>query len=265
MTSLGSIVRRLAYLLERVLPVLAVLVVTAMPSAALKIEDTTVVVPVIAHNPGLLGSEWRTDLWIINPYNDSGTMTLTFYPESGGSATSQVSIEAYRSMVLPDIVLETFGMNDAKGLLVIESAVGRFEARARIFNTGSEAGEYGQAVMGLGVTYLRRQGHIGGVSTANGNRVSVGVANPTDLTYDVSIEVRDASTGATLHFENVTLSPHQVVQFSDVATAWGLPASPNLTVRVNSGVNERYFYAYVSVVRNDTGDAIFLPGTSPNS
>jgi len=235
------------------------------PVSAFRIGGYEVVVPVIAHNPGLHGTEWRTDLWIDNPYGDTSTVTLTFYPQSGGSVVEETSIEAYRGFFYSDIVMNTFGMDNAKGLLLVSAPGTSVEVRARIYNTGGDEGEFGQAMFGIPTVDLRRQSYVSGVSTLAGNRVSVGIANPTGNTFEVTLRVRDASDNTDLYWETIALAPHQLVQFSDVAARWGLIASPTITIQVNSGANESPIFAYASVVRNDTGDATFLFGTGPNT
>lgn len=162
-------------------------------------------------------------------------------------------------------MLNTFGMDDTKGLLLVSAPDTGIEARARIYNTGGGEGEFGQAMFGIPTVDLRRQGYVSGVSTTAGNRVSVGIANPTDHTFDVSVRAQDGADGNLWHSETITLAPHQLLQFSDVATRWGLPESSSFKIKVNSAVNENLIFAYASVVRNDTGDATFLFGTAPNS
>lgn len=251
----------------RLLPaVLAALLIIGLsqPASAFRIGGSEVVVPVIAHNPGLHGTQWLTDLWIDNPYGDSGTATLTFFPESGGSVVEEISFEPFRGLFFSDIVLNVFGMDNAKGMLLVNAPNARLEVRARIYNTGGEQGDYGQAMFGIPSVDLRRQAYIGGVSTTAGNRVSVGIANPTEHTFDVGLAVYDSGTGNNVHSQTVTLAPHQLVQFSDVANLWDLPESPTIVIEITTPGNENPIFGYASVVRNDTGDATFLFGTAPN-
>ena len=236
----------------------------AAPSSALKIGGPEVVVPVIAHNPGLLGTEWRTEVWIDNPYGDVSDVILTFYPTNGSPVVVETTIGEYMELFYDDIVLNTFGMDNTKGMLIVSAPGTRVEVRARIFNTGGGEGQFGQAMFGLDTGDLRRQSYVSGISTIEGNRVSFGIANPTENSFDVNLDVVDAGDGVNLHSETVTLEPYQVVQFSDVAARLGLPESSTIRIQVNAAFNENFFYAYASVVRNDTGDASFLFGTSPN-
>jgi hypothetical protein len=252
----------------RYLPVALVILLMigmAAPTAALRIGGPEVVVPVIAHNPGLLGSEWQTDVWIDNPYGDVSDVTLTFYPTNGSPVVVETAIGEYVGLFYDDIVLNTFGMDNTKGMLIVSAPGTRIEVRARIFNTGGGDGEFGQALFGLDTGDLRRQSYVSGISTTEGNRVSFGIANPTENSFDVNLYVDDAQDNVSLHSETVKLEPYQVIQFSDVAARWGLPESSIIRIQVNSAFNENFFYAYASVVRNDTGDASFLFGTSPNT
>lgn len=259
---------RASMIATRYLPVAIVILLMigmAAPTSALRIGGPEVVVPVVAHNPGLLGTEWRTDVWIGNPYGDVSDVTLTFYPTNASPVVFETAIGPYRGLFFDDIVLNTFKMEDTKGMLIVSAPGTRIEVRARIFNTGGGDGEFGQALFGLDTGDLRRQSYVSGVSTIEGNRVSFGIANPTGNSFEVNLYVDDAQDNVSLHSETVTLEPRQVVQFSDVAARWGLPESSTIRIQVSSALNENLVYAYASVVRNDTGDASFLFGTSPNT
>ena len=237
----------------------------AAPTSALRIGGPEVVVPVIAHNPGLLGTEWRTEVWIDNPYGDVSDVILTFYPTNGSPVVVETTIGAYMELFYDDIVLNTFGMNNTKGMLIVSAPGTRVEVRARIFNTGGGEGQFGQAMFGLDTGDLRRQSYVSGISTIEGNRVNFGIANPTANSFDVNLSIIDAKDNVSLYSETITLESYQVVQFSDIAARWGLPKSSTIRIQVNGTFNENFFYAYASVVRNDTGDASFLFGTSPNA
>ncbi|MFN2240257.1 MAG: hypothetical protein ABR524_12785 [Thermoanaerobaculia bacterium] len=72
--------------------------------------------------------------------------------------------------------------------------------------------------------------------------------------------------GGGLHEEAVTLAPHQVIQFNDIFTRFGIAPRADVQVDIyNNQVQGVIVYGYASVVRNDSGDAVFVFGTSPNS
>jgi hypothetical protein len=192
------------------------------------------------------------------------TVTLTFYVQGGSPVTATADLQPFRITSFPDIVLNTFGLSNAAGQLEIKSSnTNGFEARARIFNAGSSAGEYGQSVPGLGLSLLNTQGYLYGLSGVNGNRVNVGIANPnaTVLVGMLSIMGKNRDSLAS---ESFTLQPHETRQFNDIFARFGITPQADVQVEFNTSDGSR-FYLYASEVRNDTGDAIFIFGTSPNT
>jgi len=251
----------------RLLPALAALTVAiaiAAPSTAIQINSDRVVLPVVAHLPGYNGTQWRSDVWIQSPSSNVLNLTLSYYPEAGGVLTATAHLDSYHAAYFHDIVFATFGLDNSKGMLIVVADAPSVEVRARVYNTGNPDGEFGQAVLGLPLGRLSRQGFLSGLTTAAGTRLSVGVANPTDETYSVVVLVRDAVTLENLAGRVLEIEPHQLVQLDRVADLWGLPARDSILVTVDSSENTQLFYAYASVVRNDTGDATFIFGTSPN-
>ena len=241
-----------------------VMVGLALPGGAVQIGSGQVAVPVVAHLPGNNGTQWRTDVWVDNPYGDTSSVTLSYYPTAGGVLTKTVQVEGYHGLFFHDIVLETFGLESSKGMLIVSTDGTRVEVRARIYNAGNACGEFGQAIPGLPLDRLSRQGYLSGVTTAAGTRLSIGIANPTDESYSVTVKVYDAILNEKLADHTIDLAPHQLVQLDRVANLWDLPQRDAVSVKINSGDNEDLFYAYASVVRNDTGDATFIFGTTPN-
>lgn len=239
--------------------------IAATPSPAVQIESYQVVVPVVVHTDGYAGTKWRSDVWIMNPFSPSVEVTLAYYPSAGGEQSATVEVGPYGGAFLPDIVLETFGLEDSKGMLIVATESTRLEVRARVYNSGHPMGEFGQAVPGLPLDRLARQGLLSGVSTAAGNRLSLGVANPTETRFTVHVTVLDGITGEVLYGRTVEVGAHQLVQLDKLAERWELPQRDALTLDVDSTYPTETFYAYASVVRDDTGDATFIFGTSPNT
>ncbi len=166
-------------------------------------------------------------------------------------------------MALRDIVLNTFNLSNAAGQLTLTSPSSiQLEARARIYNSGNPAGEFGQNAPGLGLDELSRQAFLYGLSGINGNRVNAGVANPNDSAISVNITVTDKNNNI-LYINSVTVQPHETRQFNDIFTAFGI--TPQADVQVSFDTSELTLFGYASEVRNDTGDAIFVVGSSPNS
>ena len=236
----------------------------AAPAPAIQIDSSQVVVPVIVHIKGYNDTQWRTDIWITNPFGNTSDLKLTYYPSDGGKLTKNMSLDSYGSYYFHDMVLETFGLDSSKGILIVSTPSASVEVRARVYNTGDPAGEFGQAFPGLPMDRLSNESFISGVSTAAGTRLSVGVANVTDYVLHLHIKVKD-DTGSQLYGVTVTVGPHELVQLDRVADLWDLPQQDSLVVEFTTVATDpnAVFYGYASVVREDTGDATFLFGTTP--
>lgn len=233
------------------------------PAWGLNTGDTTVIIPIIGRFPGAGGSQWRTDAFIANHSTVAKTLTLTFYVAGSTALVRTMPIEPFSTISLADVVLNTFGLSNASGQLEITSSnMSGFEARARIYNAGNAAGEFGQNVPGLGRGYLNRQAYLFGLSGINGNRVNIGVANANTTAIDVNLQINDRAN-TSLHSSSFTLQPHQTLQFNDIFTRFGIAPQADVQVQFFSAAD--LIYGYASEVRNDTGDAIFIFGTSPNS
>jgi hypothetical protein len=247
--------------------VLAVLLMSAVPVLGLNLSGSPTIIPVVGRFPGAGGTQWRTDVFVANPGLEVKVVTLRFYRSGGPLREHVFTIGAFSSVTLPDIVLNTFGEETAAGMLEVSvpAPFGTL-ARATIYNTGNPAGRFGQGVPGIALDYLNRQAHLFGLSGIDGNRLNIGVANPNDIPVDARIDVHDSS-GTQLHSRVVTVAAHAYVQYNDIFTTFGITPRAGVIVNINTfdPLVNRPIYGYASEVRNDTGDAIFTFGTSPNS
>ena len=240
--------------------VIAASLLSAAPLFALRTNGNTVILPVIGRFPGTGGTQWRTDVFIHNAYTPGQTVTLRYYPTGAAMMQTTVALQQYSGATLNDIVLNTFGLTTSAGVLEVVGA--SVQARARIYNTGNPAGQFAQGVPGIAKELLGRQALLHGITGIGGSRVNVGVANPNDVPIDVNFRVADVNN-TTLYSTTVNVPAHSYVQFSDIFNSLGIPAQENVNVQFNTF--EFPLYGYSSEVRNDTGDAVFNFGTSPNA
>ena len=234
----------------------------ARDAQGLRLGSETVILPIVGRFTGANATQWRTDVYLSNPFTPTVAVTLRFYPAGGTVQTRTFSMPPFSTLTLPDVVLNNFGMTSAAGPLEVSAGPFTTEARARIYNAGNAAGEFGQSVPGVGLFLLGRQAQLYGLSGINGNRVNAGVTNPNDVDVDVSVEVR-SKTGAYLHNRSVRVAAHGNVQYNDIFLTFGIP--PQDGDVINFGTAGALIYGYASEVRNDTGDAVFIVGLSPNS
>jgi hypothetical protein len=246
-----------------IVSLLFVLSLGALDARALNLGGEIMVIPVIGRFPGAGGTQWRTDVFLGNPYTPVVNVTLRYYPSGGTVQTRTIALQPFSTTTLSDIVLNTFGFTSSGGLLEISTTGGlSTNARARIYNSGNPAGEFGQSVPGIAKDYLGRQAYMYGLSGINGNRLNVGVANPNDTSQEITLTFSDRNN-ASLYSTSFTLAPHAYVQYGDIFNTFSIPAQDGVVVQFFSATN--LIYGFASEVRNDTGDAVFIFGLSPNS
>ncbi|HYC61781.1 MAG TPA: hypothetical protein VEK79_19675 [Thermoanaerobaculia bacterium] len=234
---------------------------TALDANALRLGNQTVIIPVIGRFPGVGGTQWQTDVFISNPFSTEIQVKLHFYPSGEASVVErEVTMTPFSSLTLTDICLTLFGRSNTGGMLEVIS-LQTIDARARIYNVGNAAGQFGQNVPGIGAIFLNRQAYLFGLNATTANRLNVGVSNPNDDTVVVTIVVRDAD-GNLLHSREAIVEPHKNVQYNDIAATFGFARQEGINIDMNAAVP---IYGYASEVRQDTGDAIFVFGLSPNS
>jgi len=243
---------------------IAIVLATVGSTYAIDIEGSAVVIPVAMHGPGAQGTQWQTDLCISNMTMAGKNVTVTFYPTNGEPVSTTVNVRSFGVVELRDVVRTTFGFTNAKGmlLLAVETATG-IQATARIFNAGNPMGEFGQFVPGIATERLERQAYVAGLAGVDGNRSNFGIANPAEEPVDVSVYVVDGE-GNSLHTHELTVGGMSVVQINDLFAEFDIAPQRGIQVDMHAATAVP-IYGYASVVRNGTGDAIFIFGTSPNN
>jgi hypothetical protein len=229
-----------------------------------RLDDRTVVIPVVMHGEGAEETEWLTDVWITNWSTIAKDITVAYYPDGAAPMSFVASIGSFETLKIEDIVLSRFGSDQSRGLLVLSTdAQSNFQAQARIYNVGNPAGEFGQFVPGIGLVGLKRQGLLSGLSGVDGNRTNLGIANPNQHDIEASITMYDGG-GTALRSQSRTVPALSTLQINNVFGSLGVAPQDNVHIEVATPSNQDIFYAYASVVRTGTGDAILIVGTSPN-
>lgn len=230
-----------------------------MPLCGSDMGSANVLVPIAGRTDGAYGSQWRTDLVVTNLEPEAASIILTFYASATDRSFTSMTLPAGGTLVLEDVVRTTFLRESGLGMLRVSSArVGaRFVARAYIYNRGSARGEFGQSVTAVPLDALTREHVLSGITSSNGRRTNIGVANPFPVpaTLILTMHGRD---GQLLGTQYRTVQPSEVLQMNDAFAVFGVSPVAEASVRVTSNVG---VYAYASIVRADSGDAVFVPGS----
>src|SRR5215212_3986538 len=109
-------------------------------------------VPAAAHAPGVGGTNWRTDLRIVNPGGNAADVRIDLLPQNtDNSARSQsvtVSVPAQGQLSLDDVLAGRFSFTGSAALLV-SSGESSLIVTSRTYNQASGGATYGQFIPGV--------------------------------------------------------------------------------------------------------------------
>jgi len=176
----------------------------SFPNGALRGQlgptETDIYFPVVARNPGLGTSLFKTDLRIVSLTDDAATVYAEWYPKSAGGAVgpaqvTQVSVTPNGEAVIDDAVNVLFGAND-RGALRLLSA---FPMRAVVHNFNDQRSA-GSGTFGLSLDGLSYDGALtSGMLVFNSHRpktdgldfrTNIGYFNPNPSEVVVTFNVR---------------------------------------------------------------------------
>lgn len=240
--------------------VAVLLFLTAGAAEATDFASHHLLIPIAGRTAGINGSQWKTDLVLTNAGGgEPQTIEIYFIADAYLSHPVVTTLQPRQTIMVSDVISQ-FGKTTANGIIIIavRDPEARLTARARIYNTGSPAGQYGQTVPAMPMTMLSREAIVPGLSAVDGNRTNVGIANPDSTPALVFISLLD-SDGEQRGGFSTQVAPYSVLRLNNVFAQF--PAGPldGASIHVSSthGV-----YTYASIVRADSGDADFVVGTS---
>ncbi len=207
--------------------------------------------PVVSHNPGLYGSEFRSDLGLLNNAMVPANVELELFI-GARPITSTTYVPPGSQSILQDIVAE-LGTSGSGALEVLSDQPLRVTSRTY---TQTMSGTYGQDY----ISYTVDQGLTAGQSavlpqlTENAAyRTNIGLTNTGPTPAQITVELHDGA-GAVVGAYGVSLDPGEFRQatqpFKNVAHVGALQRGwARVSVTAGSGV-----LSYASVLDNATND-----------
>ena len=214
-------------------------------------------IPIAGRTGGACGSRWQTDILVTNTSRFTREPVLIVFRQAGTPDVElSAAIEPRATLILRDIVRTTFGQESGTGTIrIIASSHGAaLSARARIYNTASPVGEFGQIVQGVVVSQLTREACLPGLSGLGPNRTNVGIANATAELAQAVLTLWDRD-GEMRRGILVEIPAGGVLVLNDVFAHLGSGPLDGATIHV---VASHPFYAWGSIVRSDSGDSDFV-------
>jgi hypothetical protein len=236
------------------------------------VADVTVraraVVAAVAHAPGLQGSQWRTDVAVVNPSTQAATLALSYV--SGSDVLNRTVVLAGGGTVAwGDVLASQFGYGasaSTKGTLEVVSDVPVLVS-ARTYNLAGDGGTFGQFMPGVTEAMALVTGEVGylpQLQRTDGFRTNVGVVNLGNAT--VSVRIRLWSGAGTMVGERtVSVGALQTVQETDIFTSTGAGTQAIAYATVEPTTAGAVVWAYGSVADNLTNDPTTVPLVIPVS
>jgi len=253
--------------------------IAAARSANFDIPSTAsfnLVIPVVARTLGSFSTQWVTSLELFNTSFEAGTVTLSLNLSDRDNTLPACSFSIQLGpravFELDDLFVGGFQMLQGSGSVDLVSTT-RIVAYARVFNTGSREGTYGQLVPAFPAEWAIRDDDTPGVNPCESTvyllgakenllwRTNMGITNiaATPLQVEVTAFSGSDSIGEPL---KISLNPYSHTQINQVLKRFNRAETRSgvrLQVKPNSGSYGRFF-GYLSIVDNQSGDAVFIPG-----
>ena len=217
--------------------------------------------PVIGKVKGQAGTNFVTDLSIINNGGAVATVTLEFFPQNGAgnaapSTTKSVTVAPAEQKVLADVMLGTLLLESGLGGVRITSDQNVLVS-ARVLN---DLRAEGKGTSGFAFD-AEQQGATSGTMSFLANdtdfRTNIGYFNPNATATTATFIARRTTDGAVLGSNTVTIPGYAMLQQS----AFGLLSSVPEASRTQANFYVTWsanapIFAYASVTDNKTGDAV---------
>ena len=227
-------------------------------------------VPVVGKVAGAAGTNFVTDVRIINHGTATATVTLDYFQQSPSgqsapNATTTLTVAPGEQKVVDDVI-GLLGSSSLGGLRVTSNE--NVEVRARVLNdlrasgqgtTGFavEAGEVGDARASGTLAFLSAAS-AADIGTGAGFRTNIGYFNP-NATPVTATFTAHRSNGSVLGSRTVTIPGYSFVQQGAFAlidpVAAGDQIQPNFYVTWSS---DAPLFVYAAVVDNKTGDSVLV-------
>jgi len=231
----------------------------------LVIDSEVMTVPAAAHASGYGDARWLTDLEIHNPGYGSLHGTIEYFRRDAATLPPESRVfmlEGSTSQRFGDVVGSLFGA-DGAGALRIKPLEGSVMVSSRTYND-TEDGSYGQLVPGLraaDAVWFFESGRLLHLSHSpdldSGYRCNIGLVSNCGRAMNVEIDLHLAN-GDRIGTEWVELPTYGVTQLNNVFDGHSTSAISGAFASVSTTTPGCSFFAYASVVDNQTHDPILM-------
>jgi hypothetical protein len=216
-------------------------------------------IPAAAHSPGSLGTQWATDVSLLNLASSTASVDVFLLPRDTDNSDPEsvsYSIDPTESLAIEDIVFNEFREDNlAAGLRICSDEALLVDSRT--FNSTAKAAgsTFGQGVPGEDADIASTGWRwLIGLYESDQFRTNVGFVNASPFAAEVIVELY-ARDGTYLGDTQVDLPPYGYKQLNRVFTEITDDDVENGSIRISSSGSP--IIAYASVVDNSTGDGTY--------
>lgn len=231
---------------------------TLAVSVSPPVGTNTYTVAGIARSPGAAGTNWRSNLAVLNRSSTAATLQLRFF-YGDQVATASTVLAPNASIEWEDVVSSLFGVQSTSAGSVVVASDVPVHVTARTFNQ-SDNGTFGQFLPGEPLDGGLEFGEVGILPQLKSNdafRTNVGFINLSDESIFVRYRLYDAN-GQDLGMQPpISVPAHAWFQVNDAFAGTGQHDVAYATVEMASAQGR--MWAYGSVVDELTGDPTTVP------
>jgi hypothetical protein len=222
------------------------------------VPASTAWVPVVAHNPGLNHSEWRSDLGLLNPGVVTANVQFQFFG-TGGVVSNTTYVPPRTQWILDDVVRQlgadgqgALGVVSDRPLTLTSRTYNQVASDASCYPNGTQGQNYPMLTAGDGLS-AGEEAWLPHLTENAGYRANIGLLNTGPTAATVTVELHDG-VGTLLASYPVSLAEGQWSQeiqpFRSKAGQTAMDRGyAKVTVDSGTGV-----VAFASVVDNLTND-----------
>ncbi len=227
-------------------------------------DGAHVMVAVAAASPGANQTQWRSDLWVMNPFDEAQWVWLEYRPVDGsGPHRYPAVIRPGNLSTLGDVVNGIFpDAGVGKGGLHLYASQGVC-ATSRTFNLG-EDGTFGQAVPALGRDDLLAVGDSGRLlkmKSTSTTRCNLGFTEIDGVDSRIRVELIEvgAEGMSSLATKTYSVAGFEHLQINRVFDDMGVSGEHQAALAIVEVLSGGRIYAYASNIDNRTGDGELIP------
>jgi PKD repeat protein len=230
------------------------------------------ILPAIAHSRGAAGTDWRSDIAVVNASASPATLSLAYVDAASGKVTMRTrTLAASATEEWRDVLVGIFGVAPAATASSGAVRLGSNQplaVSARTYNQETSARTFGQSYPALTAADGLATGQMGLLPGLKGNaafRTNIGFANLGSAACTVSYSLRDG-TGARIGSSRAVSVPAAAwKQDNDVFTRSGAGSREIAYAEVAVDTASCRIWAYASLIDNSTGDpttiGVIVPAT----